>query len=116
MGNLNINTRAAMANTAVSVVETAGSLDLNTVGDFEAALNHLFRQNQYKIIVDMEKLDYISSAGIGVIVGNIKEVRKNKGDIKISKVSTQVFKIFQLLDLPDIIRFHDNEREAAMAF
>jgi len=116
MGNLNLTTHAAMGNTEVSVLATEGVLDFNTVGDFETALNGLFRQNQYKIIVDMEKLSYISSAGIGLLVGNLKEVRKNKGDIKISKVHPDVMKVFELMDLPAILKIHHSERDAAMAF
>ena len=116
MGNLNLVTRQAMANTEVSVLEAQGVLDFNTVGDFEIALNELFRRNQFKIIVDMEKLSYISSAGIGLLIGNIKEVRKNKGDIKVSKVHPDVMKVFELMDLPAILKFHPSERDAAMAF
>jgi anti-sigma B factor antagonist len=116
MSNLNLVTRTAMSNTAVSVLEAEGVLDINTVGDFETALDRFFKNKQYKIVLNLEKLRYISSAGIGVLVGNIKEVRKNHGDIKLSSVNPEIYKVFDLLDLPAVFHFHKNERDAAAAF
>jgi anti-anti-sigma factor len=116
MGNLALATRTAMANTAVSVVELEGTLDFNTVGDFEQLLQDSFRKNQYKLILNMSKLTYISSAGIGVLVGVIKDVRKNKGDIKFANVHPDVYKVFELLDLPGIFHFLKTENEAAGEF
>lgn len=116
MGSLNLATRENMSNNEVSVVELSGVLDFNTVTDFENLLTGMFRKNRFKIIVDMEKLTYISSAGIGVLVGNIKEVRRNKGDIKIGKVNPDVLKVFELLDLHKIIQFCKTEQDAAKQF
>lgn len=109
-------TRTAMSNTAVSVVDVAGVLDINTVGDFEAKLEECFRNKKYKIVLNLEKLTYISSAGIGILVGVIKEVRKNHGDIKITNANPAIYKVFDLLELPGLFRFHKTERDAAAEF
>jgi anti-sigma B factor antagonist len=116
MGQLNLETKTAMGNSGVSIVEAGGVLDVNTVGDFEAALEGLFRAKRYKIVLDLAKLDYISSSGIGVLIGNIKEIRRNKGDIRISSVKPEVFKVFSILELPRIFYFHPTEQEAVGAF
>jgi anti-sigma B factor antagonist len=116
MGNFALATRMAMSNTAVSVVDVEGVLDLNTVADFEAVLENFFRKKQYKIVLNLEKLTYISSAGIGVLVGVIKDVRKNRGDIKLTSVNPDVYKVFELLELPGLFRFHKTERDAAAEF
>ncbi|HVZ81841.1 MAG TPA: STAS domain-containing protein [bacterium] len=116
MGQLNLVLRTAAGNSEVSVLEAAGVLDVNTVGDFEDVLNSLFRNKRFRIILDLGKLDYISSAGIGVLIGNIKEIRKNKGDIRISGVTADVYKVFDLLELPKLFHFHRDEREATLAF
>ena len=116
MGQLNLVSRTAVSNPEVTVLEASGSLDLNTVEEFETALNGFLRKGQYRIIIDLAKLDYISSAGIGVLVGNIKDVRKNHGDIKFSNVNPNVYRIFEMMDLFKIFRSHPNEKEATMAF
>ena len=116
MGQLNLVTRSAVSNPEVTVLEAAGSLDLNTVDEFEMALNGFLRKGQNRIILDLSKLDYISSAGIGVLVGNIKDIRKNRGDIKFSNVNPNVYRTFELMDLFKIFHSHPNEKDAAMAF
>ena len=116
MSQLHLVSRAAMSNPDVTVLEAAGSLDLNTVDQFEAAFNAFFRKGQYRIILDLAKLDYISSAGIGVLVGNIKDIRKNRGDIKLSNIHPNVYRVFELMDLFKIFHSHASEREAVMAF
>lgn len=116
MQNFALMTRPAMANTAVSVLDISGVLDINTVGDFEAKLEECFKNNQFKIVLNMEKLTYISSAGIGVMVGNIKNVRKNKGDIKVAGVNEELYKVFDLMELPGLFHFLKTERDAVAEF
>lgn len=116
MENFSVMTRQAMSNTAVSVMEVQGALDINTVEAFETALQRLFNQKQFKIILNFEKLTYVSSAGIGVMVGLIRDVRKNRGDIKITHTPPEIFKIFDLLELPGLLHFVKTEQEAAAQF
>ena len=116
MSQLNLTVRAAMGNSDVSVLEASGVLDINTVGEFEEAFQTLFRNKKDRIILDLGKLNYISSAGIGILVGNIKDIRRNRGDIKISQVNPDVYKVFEILELPKLFQFLPGEREAALAF
>jgi len=106
----------AMSNTAVSVVKLEGSLDINNVEEFERTLEKLFKERRYKIVLNLEKLTYISSAGIGVLMSIIKEVRKNRGDIKITNVVTDVYKVFDLLELPGIFHILKTEQDAVNSF
>jgi anti-sigma B factor antagonist len=116
MERLVISSRMAMSNTAVTVVDIEGVLDINTVGDFEAMLQDLFKKKLFKIVLNMEKLTYISSAGFGVLMSIIKDVRKNRGDIKISNVSSDIYKVFDLLELPGLFHILKNEQDAVAEF
>lgn len=112
----NVMETQAMSNTAVSIVGVEGSLDINTVEEFERVLSKLFKERRYKIVLNLEKLDYISSAGIGVLMSIIKEVRKNRGDIKITNVVPEVYKVFDLLELPGLFHFLKTEQDAVNSF
>lgn len=116
MNSCLLEARAAMANMAVSVVELSGSLDINTIMNFEALLVDLMKQRRFKIVLNMEKLTYISSAGMGVLMGNIKDFRKNRRDIKLSNVGPEVYKVFELLDFPSYFHLLKTEQEAVNAF
>ena len=116
MNNFTVTTRTAGENTEVSIVELGGVLDINSIGDFETMVDGLFKKKQYKVVLNMEKLTYVSSAGMGYLVGSIKEVRKNKGDIKIAGVNSDIYRVFELLDFPGIFQFFKTEREAVQKF
>ena len=116
MNTLTLTSQSAMANTAVKVMDLEGVLDINTVGVFEDELQRLFKEKQYKIVLNMEKLTYISSAGFGVLLSIIKDIRKNRGDIKIAGVSPEIYKVFELLELPGIFHILKTEQDAVKVF
>lgn len=116
MERLILTARVALSNSLVTVIDIEGVLDINTVGDFEAMLQDLFKKKQYKIVLNLKQLTYISSAGFGVLMSNIKDVRKNKGDIKIVNVSSDIYKVFDLLELPGLFHILKAEQDAVGEF
>ena len=64
----------------------------------------------------MQNLDYISSAGLGVFMGFIEEIREKGGDIKLSNLSTKVFKVFDLLGFPALFEIFEDENLAKSKF
>ncbi len=100
----------------VSILYLAGFLDAHTVPQFEKALEALIKEKRYKIVVNFKDLDYISSAGLGVFMGFIEEVRSNKGDIKLCNLSPRVFKVFDLLGFPALFEIYEDEEQAIGKF
>ena len=103
-------------NANISVIHLSGFLDLHTVPKFEDAIQELVNENRYRILVNLKKLDYISSAGLGVFMGFIEDIRENKGDIKLSNLSPRVFKVFDLLGFPALFEIYDEEEQAINKF
>lgn len=96
----------------VNVLELKGYLDAHTAPDLERALQDLIDGKKYRIIVNFQELSYISSAGLGVFMAFIEDVRKNKGDIKLSNMSSKVYNVFDLLGFPILYEIFKEEREA----
>ena len=67
----------------VAVISIDGFLDAHTAPQFEQALQQEIADGRVKLVVDCAKLTYISSAGLGVFMGFIEEVREQRGDIKV---------------------------------
>jgi anti-sigma B factor antagonist len=116
MKQLELLTRKAMSNTAVYVMEVDGVLDIQSVANFESNLQELLNKKQYKIILNLEKLTYVSSAGIAVLMGGLTAVRKNRGDIKLIGLRPEIGHVLDLLNLPGFFKIHKTEMEAALAF
>lgn len=69
-----------------------------------------------KILVDLKKLDYIDSAGIGVLINTAKMIRLKKGDIMIANVSESIWDIFKVINLEKFIKTYNSDVEAINSF
>jgi len=96
----------------ISILRLKGFLDAHTAPNFEQAIQELIEENRYNIIVSMSDLNYISSAGLGVFMGFIEEIREKEGDIKLSNMTDKVFKVFDLLGFPALYQIFKEEMEA----
>ena len=85
-----------------------GFLDANTFEDFDQALNQLFEDSIYKIAVDFSALEYVSSAGAGVLIGASSIARENDGEIVIVGAKGEVREVFELLGITKLFKIVRN--------
>lgn len=100
----------------VVLITVKGFLDAYTYEEFEKTINELFEENQYRIVVDLSELQYISSAGAGVFIGAIGTAQENNGNIVILRPTPNVREVFELLGLSQIFTFKETREEAVNAF
>ncbi|MBN2414308.1 STAS domain-containing protein [bacterium] len=96
----------------ISIVYLKGYLDAHTAPEFETALQQLVDEERVKIVVNLAKLAYISSAGLGVFMGFIEDIRQKDGDIKLAEPTEKVFRVFDLLGFPVLYEIVSKESEA----
>ena len=96
----------------VAVLRPEGFINAHTVRQFEAALEALVREGKYTILLDCRQLNYISSAGLGAIMGLIEGIRENGGDILLCSLQKNVFEIFDTLGFTQLYRVFATEGEA----
>ena len=101
---------------SIDVLEIRGYLDAHTSVELEKALEELITRGKFKIVVNCRGLSYISSAGLGVFMAFIEDVRKNHGDIKLSNLSAKVYSTFDLLGFPLLYDISKDESEAIAKF
>ena len=65
------------------------------------------------IIVDMANLEFLSSAGVGSILGTIDSFREVGGDIVVCNMSSHILHVFEVLDLTGYLTIAATEAEAA---
>jgi len=100
----------------VNIIDLKGYLDAHTAGELETAFQSLLEEKKFNIVVNFGDLAYISSAGLGVFMAYIEDVRKNKGDIKLANMSPKVFNVFDLLGFPILYEIYKDETEAIRKF
>jgi len=99
-----------------STLSISGFLDAHTAPKLEEAIQSLLDDGRYAIIVNFKDLTYISSAGLGVFMGFIEEIRTKNGDIKMCRMSPKIYRVFDLLGFPTIYQIFDQEEEAMAKF
>jgi anti-sigma B factor antagonist len=100
----------------VHILDLNGYLDAHTAGELDRSFQALLEQKRFNIVVNCRNLTYISSAGLGVFMAYIEDVRNNKGDIKLSNMSPKVFNVFDLLGFPHMYEITSDEAEAVRKF
>ncbi|MCZ7647955.1 MAG: STAS domain-containing protein [Planctomycetota bacterium] len=100
----------------VTVIRVSGYLDAHTFEQLEETISELFGQSHYKLVVDLSKVEYISSAGAGVFIGALSEAQEHSGNIVLMNPTSNVREVFDLLGLTQIFQVVDNQKEALAAF
>jgi len=98
------------------VMELHGFLDAHTAPDLEKMFSELIGKGKFNIVVNFNGLNYISSAGLGVFMAYIDEVRSNHGDIKLANMQQKVYNVFDLLGFPFLYEIYKDQDEALKKF
>jgi len=83
-----------------TILSLEGYLDAHTAPAFENAVQEEMDAGHKRLIVNCERLNYISSAGLGVFMSFIEEIREGGGDIKICGATPKVLQVFEILGFP----------------
>jgi anti-anti-sigma factor len=116
MNDIAISFSKAEKNPGVSIISVKGFVDTTTSGELEEGLKRLLKQGQFNVIVDLGGVNYISSAGWGIFISEIKEIRENGGDLKLAAMIGDVYEVFELLEFQTILESFDSVEEAVASF
>ena len=91
-----------------TVIEVGGEIDVYTAPKLREALVELVNAGRYQIIVDVERVDFLDSTGLGVLVGGLKRVRANDGNLRVVCTQERLLKIFRITGLTKVFAIHDS--------
>jgi anti-anti-sigma factor len=100
----------------VNVVRIEGKLDTQTFADAQIQLTQLIDQGATKLVVNFEKLDYISSAGLRVLLATAKQLKGNSGELRICSLNEVVQEVFDISGFTTILTVTKTEPEALEGF
>ena len=83
-------------------LEITGRLDTTTAPNLESVINEL-PEDTKELIFDMSGVEYISSAGIRVLLGAYKKMNSNKGKTRIENVNDIVREVFEMTGLYEML-------------
>ena len=100
----------------ISILSLDGYLDAHTAPHFERTIQEEYDAGRCRMIVDCGKLTYISSAGLGVFMSFVEDVRQSGGDIKLCGLQPTVYEVFEILGFPEIFDILPDQAQAIRKF
>jgi anti-sigma B factor antagonist len=100
----------------VTVLDLDGALDKRTVGELEKTMTGLADRGRLRLVVNAERLNYISSDGMGVFLSHLIKIRKSGGDIKFCNMRDEARTVVSYLGLAKLLTIKETEREAVSDF
>ena len=88
-----------------TVVEVGGEVDVYTAPKLRETLISLVDAGQYHLVVDLEKVDFLDSTGLGVLVGGLKRVRTHDGSLLVC-TRERLLKILRITGLTKVFDIH----------
>jgi anti-sigma B factor antagonist len=95
-----------------AVVSVAGEIDVYTAPKLREKLIELVSEGTYDVVVDLEKVDFLDSTGLGVLVGALKRVKAHDGSLSLVCTQDKILKIFKITGLTKVFPIHASVDEA----
>lgn len=107
--DLSLDARQADGRTIVSV---GGEIDVYTAPKLRDVITELVGEGKYDLIIDLEKVEFLDSTGLGVLVGGLKKARTHDGSVELVCSQERLLKIFRITGLAKVFTIHDSEEAA----
>ena len=100
----------------VVIFDIQGEMDVYNAGELKAMLMDALDSGKVKIILNMQRVSYIDSTGIGVLLWALPAFTAKAGNLKLLCLSASILKVFQLTNLIKFFAIFDTEAEAVGSF
>ena len=94
------------------VISLAGEVDLYTAPEFKQQLLEVIAQGGKDVIVDFSDTTFIDSTTLGVLVGGVKRLRSNDGQLSLVCSDRNITKIFEITGLDRVFTIYPTREEA----
>jgi anti-anti-sigma factor len=95
----------------VTRIELSGDLDAKGALALEGLMDDLLEKEIHQVALDLKGIKFVSSAGIGMLLGLTSTIRDEGGEVWLTHVSDQVVSVFALLNLDDFFNIKESEEE-----
>ncbi|MBP7583580.1 MAG: STAS domain-containing protein [Spirochaetes bacterium] len=100
----------------IVILDITGEIDLYNAPEIKDIINKLIEEQKYNVIINLEKVSYIDSSGIGALISSLSNLKKYQGGLKIINVYASVRKVFELTKLTSFFEIFDAEEDAVGSF
>jgi anti-sigma B factor antagonist len=99
----------------IEVVDVEGEIDISTAPRLRELLVDLVSQGNYQLIVNLDKVGFLDSTGLGVLVGGLKRVRAHDGSLDLVCTRERILEILRITGLTKVFGIHQSVDQAIAA-
>lgn len=100
----------------MNIVSIAGSIDALTADQVTSRLTELISSVKKHLVLDLSKVEFMSSAGLRAILGALKETRRQGGDLYLAGAQAGVDRVLKMSGFSKILKTYDSVDEAVAQF
>lgn len=100
----------------IEILILHGRLDSSHAKEFKKEIDILEKENRVRIVLDMEGVSFIDSAGLGALISALRAANRQGGDIRIGSLQPQSRALFELVRLHKVFAIFNNREEAIKSF
>lgn len=90
-------------------------LDASNVREFRDKMKELMKDHT-KVVLDMSKLKFVDSSGLGALISCLRDANGRKGDFRLGAMSRSVLALFELMRMHRVFSIHDTVEGAVGSF
>jgi anti-sigma B factor antagonist len=109
---VNFDIETEQVATDAYVISLSGEVDLYTAPEFKQKLLEVIGQGGNKVVVDLSNTTFIDSTTLGVLVGGVKRLRPNGGQLTLVCDDRNITKIFEITGLDKVFPIYASRAEA----
>jgi anti-sigma B factor antagonist len=87
-----------------AVIQVTGEVDVYTAPDLRERIRDLADKGAVHVIVDMSRVDFLDSTGLGALVGGLKRIRDHGGSLTLVITAPRILRIFEITGLTKVFR------------
>ena len=100
----------------INIIDLLGSLDTGTAPTLGGKLDELTGGGVSKILIVLTEVDFVSSAGLRILLATTKKLRKAGGDLHLCGLNETVREVFEISGFNSLIKVFGNEADAISGF
>ena len=101
----------------VDVVTVSGRVDSSTAPELDKVLRSITDAERFRICMDLKDLEYLSSAGIKVLISTLKTCKRwNRGELRLANMPPYIAEVFDLAGLIPLFKLYPDLVEAVGSF
>ena len=103
------------AKDGIEVIDAQGEIDIYTAPRLRELLIDLVTKGSYQLVVNLDKVGFVDSTGLGVLVGGLRRVRAHDGSLDLVGPRDRILKMLKITGLTEVFGIYETVDQAIAA-